>query len=428
MIVGIIGPSDSGFKIKDDLKQIDSDLKTKIYVREKVVDTIEVISKCEDECDAIIFTGCAVYEFIKSKYEISKPHSFVPRSGTSIMKAFWAIKSANIKLDKFSIDVVDRYVVEDALKEFDIKAMSVFCNPFSLAVGESELVEWHIKLFEENKTDIMLTGFGAVYNELKERGYPVFRLQATIQLIKESYDKVKSEYALSKARFSQIAVEILSLIDYKEKIDNYYSDMIKKSDMDKLVVNYVRSIQGSLFLLGRNDYVVFVHKGVADNEYNYDKLFNLKREIKDMGFSLSIGIGTGVTAYQAENNAHKALRHSIDSKEIGIYLVDEDENIRGPLASENELNYSLMLSDEKVIEISKKTGMSCESVAKIIAISENRKSKIYDSKELAEYLNVSERSARRILNKIVNAGLGRICAKETSIGGGRPKNITEILF
>ncbi|RRG85529.1 transcriptional regulator, partial [Clostridioides difficile] len=50
MIVGIIGPSDSGFKIKDDLKQIDSDLKTKIYVREKVVDTIEVISKCEDEC------------------------------------------------------------------------------------------------------------------------------------------------------------------------------------------------------------------------------------------------------------------------------------------------------------------------------------------------------------------------------------------
>ncbi|NJB05153.1 transcriptional regulator, partial [Clostridioides difficile] len=294
--------------------------------------------------------------------------------------------------------------------------------------GESELVEWHIKLFEENKTDIMLTGFGAVYNELKERGYPVFRLQATIQLIKESYDKVKSEYALSKARFSQIAVEILSLIDYKEKIDNYYSDMIKKSDMDKLVVNYVRSIQGSLFLLGRNDYVVFVHKGVADNEYNYDKLFNLKREIKDMGFSLSIGIGTGVTAYQAENNAHKALRHSIDSKEIGIYLVDEDENIRGPLASENELNYSLMLSDEKVIEISKKTGMSCESVAKIIAINENRKSKIYDSKELAEYLNVSERSARRILNKIVNAGLGRICAKETSIGGGRPKNITEILF
>ncbi|MDV9714818.1 hypothetical protein RHG01_11690 [Clostridioides difficile] len=154
MIVGIIGPSDSGFKIKDDLKQIDSDLKTKIYVREKVVDTIEVISKCEDECDAIIFTGCAVYEFIKSKYEISKPHSFVPRSGTSIMKAFWAIKSANIKLDKFSIDVVDRYVVEDALKEFDIKATSVFCNPFSLEVGESELVEWHIKLFEENKTDI----------------------------------------------------------------------------------------------------------------------------------------------------------------------------------------------------------------------------------------------------------------------------------
>ena len=55
----------------------------------------------------------------------------------------------------------------------------------------------------------------------------------------------------------------------------------------------------------------------------------------------------------------------------------------------------------------------------------------YPSFELSRDSHVfklSERSARRILNKIVNAGLGRICAKETSIGGGRPKNITEILF
>lgn len=85
-----------------------------------------------------------------------------------------------------------------------------------------------------------------------------------------------------------------------------------------------------------------------------------------MGFSLSIGIGTGVTAYQAENNAHKALRHSIDSKEIGIYLVDEDENIRGPLASENELNYSLMLSDEKVIEISKRLEWVVSQLQKLL--------------------------------------------------------------
>lgn len=176
MIVGIIGFLDFGFKIKDDLKQIDSDLKIKIYVREKVVDIIEVIFKCEDECDVIIFIGCVVYEFIKFKYEISKLYLFVLRSGMSIMKVFWVIKSVNIKLDKFSIDVVDRYVVEDVFKEFDIKVMSVFCNLFFLEVGEFEFVEWYIKLFEENKMDIMLIGFGVVYNELKERGYFVFCL------------------------------------------------------------------------------------------------------------------------------------------------------------------------------------------------------------------------------------------------------------
>lgn len=125
-----------------------------------------------------------------------------------------------------------------------------------------------------------------------------------------------------------------------------------------------------------------------------------------MGFFFSIGIGIGVIVYQVENNVYKVLRYFIDLKEIGIYLVDEDENIRGFLVFENELNYFLMLFDEKVIEIFKKIGMSCELVVKIIVINENRKSKIYDLKELVEYLNVSERSVRCILNKIVNVGLG----------------------
>ena len=63
-----------------------------------------------------------------------------------------------------------------------------------------------------------------------------------------------------------------------------------------------------------------------------------------------------------------------------------------------------------------------------MALNETRKSNIYDSKELADLLDLSERSARRILQKIISCDLGRVIAKETSHGKGRPKNLTEILF
>ena len=428
MKVGIIGPSDSGYKIKQYINEVDKDLDVILYIREKAVEALEVIESCEDECDAIIFTGCGVAEAVKSKYDVKKPHSFVSRGGTSITKAFWEIRNANMSLERFSIDVVENEILEDILKEIEINSKEVFSLPFSNEIDEMEYAKWHIDLYRKNKIDVMLTGFANVYNELKKDGYPVFRLEATRPLIKVCYEKIKSKYALNKAQNSQIGVEILSLIDYKGSNDNYYSNMIKKSDLDKVIVEYVRSIQGSLFNFGRDEYIIFAHRGAIDDEVNYNKLFTLQKDIKNRGFSLGVGIGIGNTAYQAETNGYKALKRCLDSKDSEIYLIDENDIIRGPLGTNNELSYSLVTSDEYLMEISQKTSLSCESISKIIAISETRQSKVYDTKELADYLDISDRSARRILNKIVEADLGRVYAKETSKGGGRPKNLIEILF
>ena len=72
--------------------------------------------------------------------------------------------------------------------------------------------------------------------------------------------------------------------------------------------------------------------------------------------------------------------------------------------------------------------MSTRSILKIIAIAETRKSFVFDAHELAACLDITVRSARRIMNKIMDAGLGKVYAKETTVMGGRPKALIEILF
>lgn len=428
MIIGIIGPLFSSTKIKDCLKNIDPQMEIKLYNREKVKDTLEVISDCENECDAILFTGCAVSEYVKNHYNIKKPYDFVSRGGTSIVKALWEIKLDNANFDKISIDVIENEVLEDIIKDFSVEPTNLYSNPFSKQTNESQSIQWHEDLYNQGKTDVMITGFTDVYNKLKKNGYPVYRLEPTIPLIKVAYKQLKSKYDLNKAQYSQIAVEIISFSDNKNDIEYYYSNMIKKSDMDKFIIDYVRSIQGSLFPFGRNEYIIFANKGAIYDKDNYNKLLALSKDIKNIGLSLNIGLGIGTTSYQAETNARKALIKSIDSKSSHIYMVDEDDTMIGPLGEEGALHYSLKVSDEKLIQISENTGLSCESIVKIMALSETRKSNIYDSKELADLLDLSERSARRILQKIVTSNLGRIIAKETSNGKGRPKNLTEILF
>ena len=89
---------------------------------------------------------------------------------------------------------------------------------------ENQAIQWHKDLYNEGKTNVMITGFTDVYSELKKSGYPVYRLEPTIPLIKVAYKQLKSKYALNKAQYSQIAVEILSFADNKNDIEYYYSN------------------------------------------------------------------------------------------------------------------------------------------------------------------------------------------------------------
>ncbi len=80
------------------------------------------------------------------------------------------------------------------------------------------------------------------------------------------------------------------------------------------------------------------------------------------------------------------------------------------------------------MEITRKSGLSVSSVQKLISVAEARQSFIFDAHELAQCLDVTVRSARRIMNRVMGAGLGRIHAKEAAAGGGRPKMLVEFDF
>ncbi|CEO26296.1 hypothetical protein [Paraclostridium sordellii] len=428
MIIGVLGPLDSATRIEKILKDIDSGLETRLYTKEKIVESIDLIETCELECDGIILTGCGVYEEILKKYEIKKPHSFVQRSDTSILKAFWEIQTQGNLIDKFSIDVVEDDMVKNIIEEFNIEHKAMYCLPFSTDINEDEYLKWHTDLYLNKEVNIIITAFMNIYNQLKDQGYPIILLKPTRALVKVAYDEVINQFAINKAEFSQIAVEIFNFGNSSRNIENYYSNMIKKTDIDRYIVEYVRSINGAVFPFGRNEYIIFSNKGSVNKSKNYKKLIKLQKEIKSLGFNLNIGIGFGANAFKAEINASKALERGIDSGESYIYSIDEEENLTGPLGLDNEISYCIVPNDQSILDISSQTGLSCETISKIMGINEIRESKIYDSKELAGYLDISDRSARRILQKITTSGLGKVHAKESNKGAGRPKNLIEILF
>lgn len=428
MKIGIIGPESSCESVKESLKQIDGELEISCYIRERVSHCGEVIEKCEEECDAVLFTGCAVEDYVTRVYEMKKPYTSVERSSVSVAGAFFKMQKQDMELDAFSIDVVENQVIMDLLDAVQILARNIYSCSMQPGVDEQEYVDWHISLQREGKTNVALTSFVWVYNTLLAQGYQAIYLKGTRETVRRALERLKNKYALTQAEYSQIAVEVLQLTNYDWHLGNYYAAMSEKADIEKEIVQYVQSIQGTIFPFGKREYVVFSNAGVIENKQNYNRIQKLQQKVKETGIELNVGIGMGLTVYKAEMNARKALDNSVRRKKQELFQVDEKDVLLGPLDTERQLRYELISSDPKIREIAAKTGLSEHSVLKVIAIAEARKSYIFDAHELAECLEVTVRSARRIMNKIMDAGYGKLHAKEMAASGGRPKALIEILF
>lgn len=428
MTVGVVGPEESCNMIRNAINQIDPSQKVSLYIRELVRDAADGIESCEQECDGIIFTGCGVCDSVLEHCRLQKPYTFIKRSASSIAEVFLRLVREGREIDAFSIDVVEKQMIEDILDAFHIHPKNIYTCPLLSGVEEEAYAAWHLELQEKKITDLAVTSYVAVCRMIREKGGRVFYLEPKRSQVRDALSDLKKEFALAQAEYSQIAVELIQIANLAERDDQYYSTMESRARFEVELIQYVRGIQGSVFSLGREEYVIYANSGVVKGKKNYKDLSILLKKAKELSLVINAGLGMGITAYEAELHAKKALEYTLGKEKGGIFQIDEGNNLEGPLGQEQHLSYSMISFDPRIREWSEKTGLSMESILKIQAISEVRKSRVFDAVELAECLGVTQRSARRILNKIKAAGLGTVCARESAAKGGRPRALVELKF
>ena len=74
MKVGVIGSKSSCEVVKKSIKEIDSSVEVAAYEEEQVNRSDRLIEECEQECDAVLFTGCAIESFVGRNYHFTRPH------------------------------------------------------------------------------------------------------------------------------------------------------------------------------------------------------------------------------------------------------------------------------------------------------------------------------------------------------------------
>ena len=427
MKIAIIGAPDSVKKVYSILSSAYSEINFVTRSTEKIDDMINFIQDIEENVDGFYLTGIGIYSASNEKTNIKKPVVYTKRGITGIVKSFWDFQKDNcgtsiLKNMKIGIDVVDEKDFLETLEEFNIKIKSYYLQKYDYQKTEAEYLEEYLKKIKSGEINCVFTAFGYIYSALKEKNIPVYRVQATNGEIKKEFKNLLDRIKMSKAENSKISVEIIKILKSERISNNILSD---KLQFEKELLAYSQMVDGNIQTLGNDEYLILSNKGLLNAPENINTILSIIKNYSSKGLIISIGIGEGNTMFLSEKNARIALKISMGNGNNSIFFSDGSE-VKGPLMEKREILYKNS-SDKKILEVSKNTGVSALYLEKIKSVIKKQDKNSFTSVELAEFLNISERSTNRIIKKIIESGYASV-EYENSFGAGRPRRKTQFNF
>ena len=422
--IGLIGPQDSVDRVLGVAARYESKTDFIVRIYESKGESVELARQIERDVDVILFTGVIPYRIVSYANVTDKPCLFAPRVGTSIVRALWEMRDSGERYDRISVDSIDREAVEEIAEEIGFEFDALEVVEYEEGTSYEDLAMMHAALVSEGKVDAALTGLSKTYRILHERGIRCYKIYPTKYIIRESIQKAIYIAEKNQVKAYQIAVTIFKLRGDERATLSEYDFLRLKNAFERLLIDYAKGILGSVFPSGRDEYLLFATRGTMEADEGLETLF---RSSDEAGIDFCAGLGYGSTAFNAEANARKARCRAAAVPGCNLFSVDVDGEIEGPVSAPlRSLRYSIAETDSDVRATAEATGLSAAYVMKIKSLMRMTMKDRFDVEEFAAALDISERSARRILGNIAAAGRAEVVALESKAKTGRPRRLYEL--
>ncbi|QTC41221.1 transcriptional regulator [Bacillus sp. V3] len=365
-------------------------------------------------CDAVLFSGALPYFFTKEACkELTVPVLYLEQDETALITSlFHILQHHEIKPEHVSIDLMDTAFVDHIMTDLHLQNPPQYVMDYKSSLPHNfsinEYATFHQRLFQEGKTRFALTSIHNVYDRLVQLNIPCMRMIDPAKSLMRTINEARSQALLSKRKASTIAAVRLIVQE-------------KNSGLQKLV----HLMEGTLQKKdGDSAYTVFSNRGSIENlleTAEFHSFFQLDQPVL-------AGFGYGHTAAQAEENAETAL--SFASKydtESCAFIVNEDKELSGPYPDKNK-KQQLKYNHPDMLSLAKQLKLSPANLSKIMQFYKNRTFRDFTAAELSDYMQISRRSAERILKKLVDNGSARITGEEMTYAQGRPRAVYELSF
>lgn len=418
--IGIVGSSERINLVKEVLSDFPN-IKPFFLIEEAFEVDPSAMEELSSNVEAILFTDYYTCQSYRSNKTHSNSIRYIPVTTSGLYVVLFknrdALSMANLSLD--TISTHDSMSIIDDLKTLHINILPAPKN----LTKQDDILEFHKSNYEKSKA-IIFTAIPYVQHQLSILGIPSELIPLT-QL--DIVNALERTLLSTQTRLDNESQTIVGIVKPDKDLDSTQSQKLKR-----IIGNYVDSIDG--YLINSNDefYTFVSTRGVFERESRGYKFLPLLHESKSsLGIGLSIGVGFGYTALAAGKHANLAFTQSSDAGGNVCYIVREDQSVFGPVAStafHAYDKYQITITNPSLLEQAEKMGMSASYMNKIMSRVSRHNQLEYTANDLAEILDITLRSANRILLKWIDIGLVSIIGEEKPTRHGRPRRVYRLNF
>jgi hypothetical protein len=367
--------------------------------------------------DACLFASRVPYEVARKAGVLTSPATFVPLAGSALFAALMrASRDGGRDLSKASIDVLGRADVEDVFAELGIAARGLHVRE-ELA-SPAVLASFHERLFRRGESTVALTCLPSVASRLAAADVPVFTIGPTGHAIGwalQTAALLGGYRRLDDAQLAVAVVEVPTLRDTARRASPRQAREELRLTVHRFLVQEAQRMHATVSPTSDYAFLVTATRGsLASATDGFRVPPFTERARSELGVTIEASVGMGRSALEAEAHARAILGRSQLGAARGFALGLQGQPLvptpRHPSASAP----GRMRALETLARLAGKLPQAGATM-------------IVDADTAGRLLDVTPRTARRLLHGLVEEGLAWPLPPSRSPQPGRPRQFYRLL-
>jgi hypothetical protein len=367
--------------------------------------------------DVCLFASRVPYEYARTAGVLTCPATFVSLGGSALYAALLrASREPGQDPARSSVDVLSRADVDEAFAELSLPTTAVHVREDS---GSPAVVaSFHERLWRRGETSVAFTCLQSVAARLSAAGVPTFTLRPTgsdIRIALRTAALLGGYRRLEDAQLALALVEVPALRDSGRRASPRQSREELRLTVHRFLVQEAQRIHAAVSPASDHGFLIVATRGsLARATDGFRVAPFAERARNDLGVAIEVGIGMGRTAVEAEAHA----RASLGRAQVG-------GGIRG-FSSSREGHAPV--PSPRLPEAGARRSRSLETLSRLAEkLAATDANLVVDAETAGQLLEVTPRTARRLLHILVEEGLAWPLAPDRTPQPGRPRQFYRLV-